>query len=362
MISNKNNEVIGSIVPWALPMEVIPIHIEWTNDIIYDEIQIKIPDDFKFVDFLNVEDVKKLDNLAIVNRAIKSPLLEIPTYFGFLISSIRIHDELKIAKKISVEFLYKKEIIKSLSLYAKIFRPSIKATGEIDRIILTNDTENVVLPIHLKYSGFGDIRLNISAKIGGIIVSQGGSIIHELIRRLWLLETDDPDKIIIDESKKDITVDESFLQKIINDLEEKIESGNIDMSELLDDTQIKNFNSWLSNVKNSEKLLEVIHGHVEDLLLDILSDILGRHPTENVKLTRAQTRIRTKIRLPVSVIKIILKYTDVINNEYPLVEIPISIEDKRDQKTNTIIEIPIMIEKWEEEPFMNVAEMMIEEF
>ena len=105
--------------------------------------------------------------------------------------------------------------------------------------------------------------------------------------------------------------------------------------------------------------MDVIYSRIEDLLLDLLIDLLERHPTDNVKLANVQTKIKAKIELPMEIIKIRLRYTDPIENEYPPVEIPIKIEDKRGDKRKTVIEIPITIEKWEEDPFMNVAEMEI---
>ncbi len=309
-----------------------------------------------------MEEVKILDNSAIINRVIKSSLPNTPTYFGFLVSSTGIYDELKVAKKISIEFLHEKKIMESLNLYARIFRPSLEVTKEIDRIELTDEVEKCKLPIHLKYVGFGDIRLSISAEIGGKIVSHGESIIYELIRRLWLTENSSNEKIIIEDGmKREISVDASDIRKISENLEKKIDSGDVSgVLEMLDEKDIENFKDWLSNVKNREKFSEVVYSRIEDILLDLLSDLLDRHPTGNVKLANAQTKIRAKIKIPIEVIKIFLKYTDTIENEYPLIEIPIKVEDKRNGKYNTIIEIPITIEKWEEEPFMNVAEMKIE--
>lgn len=357
----KNSTIKGDIVPWALPMESIPVQIEWTDNKIFDEIRIKIPDDFKFVEFLNVENVNISDSLATVNRVIKSPP-NFPTYFGFLVSSTRIYDELKVAKKISIEFLYKNEMIESLNLYARIFRPSLEVTKRTDRIELIDELATCKLPIHLKYIGFGNIRLSISAEIGGIIVSQGGSITYELIRRLWLSETSDTNKVVVDEGRREFSVDASLIHQIAEDLEKKIDSRDLSgLYELLSEEDTENFKNWLSNVKNAEKLSKVVYSRIEDLLLDLLSELFDRYPTENIKLASAQTTIRTKIKLPITTIKIFLKYTDAIKNEYPQIEIPIEVEDKREIKNNTIIEIPVTIEKYEEEPFINVAEMKIEE-
>lgn len=355
----RNSEMKASIVPWVLPKEIIPISIEWTNEIIFDEIQIKIPDDFKFVEFLNVEEVNVIKNIAIIKRIIKSTLPDSPNYFGFLVNSSEIYDELKIAKKITVDFLHEKNIIKSLNLNARIFRPALVVTDKIDTIELTDEHEECKLPIHLKYIGFGDIRLSITAEIKGRIVSQGESIVYELIKRLWLSENSSDDiKIGIEDENKGFSVGSEYIHQISDNLEKKIDSGDISgVLEMIDEQDIENFKTWLSDVKTREKFSEAIYSRIEDLLLDLLSDLFERHPTKNVKLANASTKIRAKIEVPWEIIKIYLKYTDTLENEYPTVEIPIKIVDKRTEKKDTIIEIPITIEKWEEEPFMNVAEM-----
>lgn len=355
----RNSEMKVNIVPWVLPKEIIPISIEWTKEIIFDEIQIKIPDDFKFVEFLNVEEVNVKKNQAIIKRIIKSTLPDSPNYFGFLVNSSEIYEELKIAKRITVDFLHEKNIVKSLNLDARIFRPALVATDKIDTIELTDEHEECKLPIHLKYIGFGDIRLSIRAEIKGRIVSQGESIVYELIKRLWLSENSSDDiQMGIGEENKGLSVDSEYIHQISDNLEKKIDRGDISgVLEMIDEQDIENFKIWLSDVKTRDKFSEVIYSRIEDLLLDLLSDLFERHPTKNVKLANASTKIRAKIELPLEIIEIYLKYTDTLENEYPTVKIPIKIVDKRTEKKDTIIEIPITIEKWEDEPFMNVAEM-----
>ncbi len=368
VIMSKNQEkgnipdVKSYIVPWALSGENIPIHIEWAKNMRFDQIHIKIPDDFRFVDFLNVDKVNIIGSRATISKLIESTSPDAPLYFGFVISSTRIYDKLKIAKKVLVEFLYGDEIIKSLKLYARIFRPTLKVIDAIEKIELIGEQVKWKIPLHLKYIGFGDIRLKIEAKIGGRIVSQGESIIYELLRRAWAADIFSDKNIQKgkEEKKRDIRVEPTFIQEISEHLQKRIETGDLyDIFEMMGEEDVEDFKRWLSDVKTKDRFMEVIYSRIEDLLLDLLIDLLERHPTDNVRLASAQTKIKTKIELPIENINIRLKYTDLIENEYPPVEIPIKIEDKRVDKRNTVIEIPIIIEKWEEDPFMNVAEMEV---
>ena len=355
-------DIRGTIVPWALPREKIPVYVELPKDLVFNEIHIRISSDFEFVDFLNIEEVVVEKEVAKVTKLIRPKSEEAPVYFGFVVIYTKIPEKLKIAKEIIVEFLRNGKVIKDLKLIARIFRPKIEVINVIEKIELNDEHEKFKAPINLKYIGFGDIKLRIEAEIRGRIVSYGESIIYELLRRLWLFDVfsmeGGKEK---EERKKRIHVEPDFIREISEQLEKKIESGDISgVLALIDKEDIEDFKRWLSDVKNREKFMEVMYTRIEDLLLDLLADLLERNPTESVKLASTRTKIKAKIELPVEIITIRLKYIDQLENEYPPIEIPIKIEDKRVKKKGAIIEIPVVIEKWEEEPFINVAEMMVE--
>jgi len=163
-------------------------------------------------------------------------------------------------------------------------------------------------------------------------------------------------------TKKKVHVKPDFIREISEQLEKKIESEDLSgILTMIDEEDIEDFKRWLSEIKNRERFMEVMYSRIEDLLLDLLAELLERHPTENVKLASSRTKVKAKIELPMEIITIRLRYTDSLENEYSSVEISIKIEDKRMKKKGAIIEIPIIIEKWEEEPLMNVAEMIVEE-
>jgi len=198
-MDNKKDmlDIKGTIVPWALPREKIPVHVELPKNLVFDEIHIKVPYDFEFVDFLNVEEVIIEKELAKITKVMRPTLKDVPMYFGFVIASTKIPEEIKIAKRITIEFIRNNEVINALNLIARIFRPKIEITKSIEKIELVDDQERFNAPINLKYIGFGDIKLKIEAEIGGRIVSHGESIIYELLRRLWLSE------VIESENKKE---------------------------------------------------------------------------------------------------------------------------------------------------------------
>jgi len=364
-MDNKKDmlDIKGTIVPWALPREKIPVHVELPKNLVFDEIHIKVPYDFEFVDFLNVDEVIIEKELAKITKVMRPTLKDVPMYFGFVIVSTKIPEEIKIAKRITIEFIRNNEVINALNLIARIFRPKIEITKSIEKIELVDDQERFNAPINLKYIGFGDIKLRIEAEIGGRIVSHGESIIYELLRRLWLSEViESENKKEKEKTKKKVHVKPDFIREISEQLEKKIESEDLSgILTMIDEEDIEDFKRWLSEIKNRERFMEVMYSRIEDLLLDLLAELLERHPTENVKLASSRTKVKAKIELPMEIITIRLRYTDSLENEYSSVEISIKIEDKRMKKKGAIIEIPIIIEKWEEEPLMNVAEMIVGE-
>lgn len=356
------SNVKGYIVPWTLPRENIPIHLKLPKDVSFDEIHIEIPNDFRFVDFLNVEEVKIMGQIAKIIKIIKPKSVDTPHYFGFVVTSTVIPNKLKIARNIMVKIRHNNKVVDKLKLNARIFRPLLEVTDAPKKIELTDVWQKFELPIHLKYVGFGDIRLKIEAEIRGRIVSHGESLIYELLRRLWLSDIFIKKQSEEKREKGEIYVEPPYLQKLSEELVKKIESSNMsDIFRMIDEKDIKEFKRWLSDVKTKNKFMDIVYSRIEDLLLDLLTDLLEKHPTDSVKLANARTKIKTKIELPVEVIKIRVMYMDSAGNEYPSVEVPIEIEDKRVENKKATIDIPIIIKKWEEEPFLNVAEMEIKE-
>jgi hypothetical protein len=56
-----------------------------------------------------------------------------------------------------------------------------------------------------------------------------------------------------------------------------------------------------------------------------------------------------------------IRYMDLIKNEYPPAEATIKIVDNRKDELGFFINIPIVIERLEDKPFLNVKDMKIDE-
>jgi len=319
------------IAPWVLPNENIPLHITWPGSKQFDMVYIILSEDLELVDVLNVDEVKVSGNIVMVKP--RKNITGIPNYFGVVLKVPKIYKELKVAKKISIKFLHKNKIVGHDELYARIFRPYLEVVKAPEEIVLTDEERTRTLPLYLRYVGFGDIQIKIEGRIGGRIVSQGESIIYELIRRLWLsglfkkpFAKEEED--IIKKRKKELWVSPEYVREIAEKLQRIIETGTIPAEEI-DPEAIEDIRHWLSDIQTQKKLTEFLYSRVEELLLGLLVDLLDRHPMDSVKLTDARTSIRTRIKTPIEHLTLRLRYVDLMENEYPAVEVSIKIVDKR---------------------------------
>lgn len=359
---------IGSyIVPWALPNEKIPMHVTWSAGVLFDEIHVKIPSEFELIEVLNVDESELRGHEAIIRR-VKPHIKGVPNYFGMVLRAPRIFEELRVARKIAVEFIREEKVFYCLELYSHIFRPRLENLKSPKEIELTDYRERNRLPLNLRYIGFGDIELRIEARIQGKLVSMGESLIYELLKRLWLsdvlVKEADADGKVIDsereERKRELWIEPSYIRRMAEEVHERLEKGRIS-TDILDEEAVAGLKEWLADLKKREKFMEILYEKTEEMMLGLLLDLFEKNPTNNVKLENAKTVVRAKFKTPVTEITLKLVYKDKIGNIYEPIEIPISIKDLRTEKSGALIEIPILVENWQNEPFMNVGKMTSEE-
>lgn len=354
--------IIYSIAPWSLPKEEIPVNLKFPKNMVFDKVTITIPEELNFVNFFNVEKLSTTKNFACIKKIITTKSTISPCYFGFTVALNEIPKKLKSSKKIVIKIWHNNRILEFLNINAKIFRPKLEVTDIIEKVELTDDNEKYKVPMNLKYVGFGDIQLKIEGEIEGKLVSQGESIIYEILRRIWLLDSQGELTTKNKAQNNNFHVKQKVIHELTDDIEKKINEGDISgISDIIDEPDIESFTKWFENPQTKEKFLNVIYTRVEDIFLDLLTEVVGKNPTDNVRLANSQTNIRAKLNSHIEYINTRLRYKDSIGNEYDPVEIPVKIVDSRKERTKTTINMPIVIEKWEEEPFMNVEDMKVEE-
>ena len=361
--ANINEPCIeGSIVRWALPRENIPFHIKINNELQFDKIIVHLPKDFKLVEAINVGEYK-IDNDDITILSVKKAKGSPEIFWGLVVTYIKIPDTLKFSRTITIDIIKNNKKLHSFDMECRIFRPMLKVMTTPESIELSDEKNSNKIPLELQYIGFGDIQIGIEARIGGNIVSKGESLVYEVLLRLYergLFKDEEEKKIPSVNKKNGLYIEPTFVSDIAEELQRIIDNNEIP-SELLDEVAIEELKEYLSDMKNRENFTEIIFGEVNTLLLSILRDILERNPEENIELRDARTRIKTKIDTPIENIQLKISYRDLMKNEYEPTEVLIPVNDKLTTHKNTLIELPIKIEKIDNKPLLNVKDISMED-
>ena len=215
-------------------------------------------------------------------------------------------------------------------------------------IVVKEGQPNIDISMELKYSGFGDVNVGISSTFQGQLISQGDSIVYELMRRLW----EDKDGQVKLPGKGD--VDPTMVGAISRQIIERIQAGNISTDEVNIEA-IKYLKEWLAEL-GPDKIRQVLEARVEDLLVGLMFDLVSRNPISGVRLDEPRTKLVTRIRFPVSNLRLNLRYRDLAGNRYSASPIDISIEYKEAKEKPMLVEMPVTISSWQRDPIMNVGQ------
>jgi hypothetical protein len=340
------------IAPWALPNEAMPIHISWDPQLNFDTVTVSIPEGFGFVEFTNVDQVRIEDRKAIIDKSMIRGSSS--SYFGCVIRCERIPKETSLQSTVVISFSSHDRVEFSHELLARIFRPQLDFISAPESIKLKDGDTVRSLPLRLRYTGFGDVQLRVEATIGGNIVSEGGSIAFEILRRLWLSEISEKEEDqAVAKKKETLKVAPEYVKKIAEEVQQIVDTGQVP-SDMLDREALDGVKKWLQDADRKRVFMDVFYSRIEDMLLGMLVDLLESHPAANVRLVDPRAKISAQIRAPIEKLTLKLRYRDLLGNNYDSLELPIKIIDERTE-AKPVLDIPIVIEKWEDNPLLNVA-------
>lgn len=345
-----------TIPPWALPGEDIPIHVKLNKQLKYSKIIIEIPECFEIKEKINVLESRESNNRIEIYTIGKARRTE-KDYFGIVIATKHPFEELAVKSRIKIKLICDNQKEEEFEIFARIFRPLL----EIDKVpdeIPINDTYEPSLPIHLKFTGFGDIKLRLECSIGGQIVSEGDSVLDEIFRRMVREGLVKENNF---ENKLGVQIDKKYVQKVISDFREKFRNSDQLQQMLTDRSMSKELITFLLELNESEqeKFMGVFYNTIEGYLIKIITDILNRNISNNLHLDSG-TKILTEIKIPITNVKLKISYSDVIGNEYAPLERTFKIHDKRKNSSKIKVEIPIEIEHVDDKnAYKNVQEMKI---
>ena len=349
------------IAPWALPKEPIPLYVMWSPSLQFHKILVRIPKGFDIAELLNVEshDIykdKEGSTMVEISEVKTTRRENIPHFFGLVIHLNE--DPAKIVnityiRKVDVAFLDEAgNAIRCFSVFARIFRPLIEVINAPK--IIEVERDEIKIPLHLKYIGFGDILLEIKGEIGGELLSKGDAIAYEVIRRLLQQGIEETRRV---KGVSEIHVSPKFVKELTKKVWEILKERRLPPTLLRTDKEIEILDEITSYIeKNYEEFAEMMYSRISEMLVTLLLDLLKRHPVDTVSLADSETNFLTKIEAPITDIKLIIKYKDKRNNEYEVTH-NIQIVDKREvRKGIPPILIKVTIDKWDFEPLRNVKD------
>ena len=349
----------AEIVPWALPGEEIPLRVCWSKSTRVDFFKITLPEEFEVVDYLNVSEISIEDDKITVTPTNDAPVD--PNYIGIIVKYNAIPKDLHHPSDLSIEAHCENELIWKEQLKCNIFRPLVEMMQAPSQVELLDDESKAHIPIQLRYTGFGEVRLTIESTIGGNIVSTNETILSEILTRMCetgLISEEETlsNAVHTNGIRKNIHISPKYVQELATELEEVLVSGNLQFEEI-DASSVSELREQLEMLKGSDNGGGMLFGTVQNLLLDIMVDLLDRHPAEDVTVANTRSRVRARMRAPVETLVLNISYQDLANNKYDPVSVSIRIVDSRKRDRDFTFELPITIEKVEHRPFRDVVMM-----
>lgn len=324
------------IAPWALPKEEMPVHLVWTPENRFDQIQVLTASNITIKEFYNVQDFVTTNSETIIRK------LYSPNFFGFTIISNRITNKTHERKEITVNFLAEGKKVQSRSFVANIYRPELSVIEKPTRLILTDNSDlKGLLNVSLKISGFGSMEIATEVSFGGRFEPNIEPLYQELARRVASMARKAIPTSADEASSKErkIRVNPLYVRRLTRTLIDQIRKGQLTM---LNQSDVEDFKKWTEKKENKERMQRVLAEQLENIIIESILYYFNKYPTESVALYGGNPSVIIKNAVQELVIR--FKYRDAMLNEYEptLVEIPV--EDLREDK-NRELKIPINM-KW----------------
>jgi hypothetical protein len=220
-----------------------------------------------------------------------------------------------------------------------IIRPEIRVQYAPDEVHLTDDNIPDCIEIGMEYIGFGMAQVAVEAEAEGEFVSEGESLLHDLLEAILETEIHKQDVDSLGEvpaewkDESDVELPQEEIEDIVQDMSDLARSGELteeyDSEELIEVAEVLEEAEEMS--ESDSGVAAVIYRFIETALLSSILNVVDRHPTENVSLANPTTKIRTKARTTELEVRIRLR--DSLENEYEPEIVLIDIHDERESET-----------------------------
>jgi len=344
-ISNINFETF--IGPWVLPNEEIPVHITWDKDFDFDFIITKVPRDLDFVEAINILDYEIQEtNIKILKDNIKKLGSDhiFPNFIGLIfVFRDNNFNGLKIFKDIEIIYYKNQDMLKNISLIAKIFRPRLKDISSIPTITLTDDRKLYSIDVNLECEGFGFVSAYLETQINEIKIPYDFSIFKKACENLekrydFVFNNNEN----IEKEPFYEGIDEDSIEKFIKFLSKCSINPNFKPDDILNTFKEDNFENVF----------------IADFFTELLKETRLRYEYENVELKNPTTEIPyEKFNEIIHSSKIYIHYEDLIKNKYNPIEIIHKVKDRRSDTKDTKITFLININKIKDNTFEDIEKI-----
>jgi hypothetical protein len=342
------------VAPWGLANEERPMHLLWEGDI--DEVEIRFAEPVDLVEGYNIteeleiyESVEEYEDGSDIHvLTIPAEAFTTPGYFSAKFTVPEIFEEAIVAQAVHVIFHLPDDNTVDWEEYTFTIRPQIEIGEHPEKIVLNGEEdeeelENIDITMH--YIGFGMAQVDTEAHTEGELISKGESIYHDIaeaMKESGLYGKDTELQPVPEEWKEEtnVGIPQEEMEKFVDEFRESLREDS--MSDILDEEDVEELLAFLE-AGDEERDMSKLYQHFEFMLLNSIIDVVDRHPTENVQLRKPQTKVQIESRMRGFVVQYHL--SDNQGNEYESIEVPIEIEDKRDD--GGMVEMEINTE-WEQ--------------
>ena len=324
--------------PWALPREDIPIHIKMEKDVTskIKHATVSVPPGMKLNDIINISKYDYNNNQLTVHRCEQTPSSAFD-YFGFVVATTELQQELQKTVKIPVVFQYHDGTTDELCAVAKVLRPELKVDRIPEELILTDKAANPpALSVGLRFSGFGNVVVNMECSVDGQIVTIDDSLWGEVLRQIDEATFDiEVDKNITSGVERANSLSKEFRKFIKSDDAKRLITGTATPEEVDEMFQDLGMNA-------REKFLNMLYTTIDGYLLNRILEIIEKNPSTNVKL-ESKTKIHAQLGRKIVSMVLKITYADSLNNTYPPIEKRIRIVNQKKESPTSWVDIPLVV-------------------
>ncbi len=335
------------VAPWALPREGIPIHLIWKHQTDYDHILVNHPKDIEITEYYNVK-----NHHIVKDGLVKIESLRSPGFFGFVLATKNIFDNLHIEKEFTISFIKDEKICLSKNLKAHYYRPKIEIIDCPEIITLSDGMDSSgLVKVTMKLWGFGKVSMSTEFNHGGGFEANPESLYRELVGRLLSVFRDMPHE---EQKEHSIMINKDWLEREVQNYADKLNNGELPLD--INEHDLDDFKDWIGQPENMDTLKIFLSRQMENILIDSLLFYFDRFPTDEVELRQGSPEVH--IKHATENLQIRFHYRDSIQNEYEPIEVSLKINDERSNK-RADTKIPIGI-RWIKERIVPEEEEVCE--